>query len=318
MKIVFFGTPDFAVPSLHSVLTSEHDITAVVTQPDRQRGRGRHVQPCPVKREAQKAGLTVLQPQRVKDQRFIGNLKELNPSAIVVVAYGQILPPDIIRLPRHGCINVHASLLPKYRGAAPINWAIINGEKKTGVSIMIMDEGMDTGPVVSQRETDIHEDDTAGSLSDRLSQIGADVLIASLKGIEDASLIARPQTDDVTYAPLMKKSDGAIQWSKSAESLLDFVRGMHPWPGAFSFLEGKRIKILKAGPVTASGGSVSGGMNNKGDAGVIETVSGDELIVSTGSGRVSIRELQQAGKPPMDVKSFLQGRKLKEGMRFES
>jgi methionyl-tRNA formyltransferase len=241
----------------------------------------------------------------------------LHPSVIVVVAYGQIIPSEIIHLPEYGCINVHASLLPKYRGAAPVNWAIINGEKNTGVTIMLMDEEMDTGPVLLQEETEIKAADTAGSLFDRLSEMGADLLLRALQGVERGSLLPRTQADEATYAPLMKKTDGVIQWSKTAESLSYFVRGMNPWPGAFSFLEGERIRILKVSPITSDRVEAAEGTSKKEDAGVIETVSRDELTVRTGDGRISILELQPSGKPAMTIRSFLQGRKLRGGMRFQ-
>ncbi len=188
MKIVFFGTPEFAVPSLKTLLDSEYEVIAVVTQPDRQSGRGRRFHPCPVKTVAEEAGLEVLQPQKVRDEAFIEKLKQLAPSVIVVVAYGQILPPEIIDMPGYGCVNVHASLLPKYRGAAPINRALIEGEEKTGVMTMLMDEGMDTGPVLLKEETKITPEDTAGSLLKRLSEIGAACLIPTLKGLEKGNL----------------------------------------------------------------------------------------------------------------------------------
>ncbi|MBI5050243.1 MAG: methionyl-tRNA formyltransferase [Nitrospirae bacterium] len=305
MRLVFFGTPDFAVPPLKALINSEHEILAVITQPDRQSGRGRHITVCPVKLEAQKAGLKTLQPQHVRETDFIEELKLLSPQVIITAAYGQILPPEIIRLPEYGCINIHASLLPRYRGAAPINWAIINGDDKTGITSMLMDEGMDTGPVLLQAETAIEESDTAGSLSQRLSKIGAGVLIQTLKGIEQGSLKPVPQSGDVSYASLLKKNDGLISWSKTARELYNFIRGMNPWPGAYSFLEGKRVKILRAKVSDAAGKTA-----------VINKVTKDELAVGTGKGLISILEIQPEGKPPMTIKAFLQGRNIQEGMRF--
>ena len=306
MRLVFFGTPEFAVLPLQSLLSSNHEILAVVTQPDRQSGRGRHMKPSPVKLEAQKAGLRILQPQSVRDQSFISELKSFNPLAIVLVAYGQILPAAIIDLPKLGCINIHASLLPKYRGAAPVNWAIINGEKKTGITIMLMDEGMDKGPVLLQNEIEIRENDTTGSLYLKLSEIGADLLIPLLKDVEGGRLTPHTQTGEVTYAPVLKKTDGLLNWSRSAKDLCNFIRGMNPWPGAYSYLDGERIKILAARPT-----------DDNGLEGVIKKISKDELIVCAGNGAVSILELQPSGKPAMPIRAFLQGRKLKEGRRFE-
>lgn len=278
---------------------------AIVTQLDRQSGRGRRMVSSPVKLEAQKEGIKIFQPHKVKDTAFIKDLKLFDPSIIVVAAYGQILPSEIIHLPEYGCVNIHASLLPKYRGASPINWAIINGEERTGITTILMDEGMDTGPVLLQEEVEINADDTAGSLSQRLSKIGADVLMQTLEGLEGGSLKPRPQTGDVSYAPILKKTDGLIQWSKSAKELHNFVRGMNPWPGAYSFFESERIKILQTVSVDGNG-----------EIGVINRVTKDELFVGTGEGVLSVLKVQPAGKTIMPVKAFLQGRKIKEGMKF--
>jgi methionyl-tRNA formyltransferase len=305
MRVVFFGTPEFAVLPLQTLLDSEHEVLAVVTQPDRQSGRGRRVKSCPVKVAGQKAGITIYQPHRVRDPEFISVLKNLNPSVIVVAAYGQILPSDIIHLPEFGCVNIHASLLPDYRGAAPINRAIINGEKKTGVTTMLMDEGMDTGAMLLKKETEITDEDTAGSLSGKLSKVGAELLMPTLRGLENGEILPVPQSGEVSYAPVMKKDDGLIQWSKSAEELRNFVNGMNPWPGAYSFLEKKRIKILKAVPLGGSG-----------QPGVIYRPEKDQLLAGTGKGMLSILEIQPSGKPAMAVKAYLQGRRIEEGMRF--
>lgn len=305
MKLIFFGTPEFALPLLKAFLNSEHKVQAVVTQPDRQSGRGRRITSCPVKLEAQRTRLKIFQPHHVKDKDFINELKTLNPAVIVIVAYGQILPLEIIQLPEFGCVNVHASLLPKYRGAAPINWAIINGEEKTGITTMLMDEGIDTGHVLLQEETEINKEDTAGSLSSRLSKIGADILMQTLEGLEKGSLKPKSQKGDVSYAPLLKKVDGLIRWSKSARELSNLIRGVNPWPGAYSFLEGEKVKILR---VTSTDGS--------GEAGVICKKTREELLVGTGSGLLSLLEIQPSGKPAMAIKAFLQGRKIKQGKRF--
>lgn len=305
MRVVFFGTPEFAVLPLRALINSGHEVLAVVTQPDRQRGRGRRIMPCPVKLEAQRHGIRILQPDKVKELGFADTLKLLNPSIIVVAAYGQILPPEILNLPEFGCVNIHASLLPKYRGAAPINWAIINGETKTGVTIMLMDEGMDTGLILLQEEVEIYPEDTAGSLSQRLSRIGAEILPRALEGLRQGSLKPVPQTGEPSYAPLLKKSDGLIQWSKPARDLFNLIRGVNPWPGAYSFLEDERIKILRALVV-----------EGEGEAGVIKKVSKDELLVGTGKDLLSILEVQPSGKPVMSIKAFIQGRRIREGLRF--
>lgn len=305
MRIIFFGTPQFAVPSLVALLRSRHEILAAVTQPDSPSGRGRHLTAPPVKQEAQNMGIKVLQPEKVKEAGFIEGLRLLKPDVILVVAYGQILPPEVLHLPKYGCINLHASLLPKYRGATPINWAIINGEEKTGVTTMLMDEGMDTGPILLQQEVKIEEDDTAGSLSQKLSKIGARLMTQTLEGLKKGDTKPRPQTGIASYAPLLKKTDGLIQWSKTAKELYNFIRGMNPWPGAYSFLEGKRVKILKAIPEEGDD-----------EAGIISKVTKDKLLIGTGKGLLSILEVQPDGKPVMSITAFLQGRNITEGMRF--
>jgi len=305
MRIIFFGTPLFAVPSLKALLDSGHEVLAVVTRPDKQSGRGRHITACPVKQEAQKTGLMILQPQKVKDTAFAGELRQLTPDVIVVVAYGQILPPEVLHMPRYGCINVHASLLPKYRGAAPISRALINGDAATGITTMLMDEGMDTGPVLLQKEMKIKNEDTAESLSDKLSRLGAEILIKTLTGLEQEAIKPVPQSSDASYAPMLKKTDGLILWSKPAGELCNFIRGMNPWPGAYSFLNGKRVKILKAAALDGAGAS-----------GLVIKFSQNELTVGAGEGLVSILEVQPEGKPAMSISAFLQGRKISEGMRF--
>jgi len=306
LNIVFFGTPLFAVPALKALVDSEHTVTAVVTQPDKQSGRGRNVKECPVKTEAIRRGLSVLQPARVRDADFIDKLKTLAPDVIVVVAYGQILPAAILDLPEYGCVNIHASLLPEYRGAAPINRAIIDGKKITGVTTMLMDEGMDTGAVLIKKEVVIENNDTAGTLSERLSRTGGDLLLITLKGLQDRTLKPVAQEGNATYVSLMKKTDGFIVWTDPADKIRDFIRGMNPWPGAYGFVGNERYKILMAETVPGEG-----------EPGFIDTVTKDELHVCTGSGKISVTQIQPSGKPSMPVKAFLQGRRLKEGMNFE-
>ena len=305
MKTVFFGTPEFAVPPLQALMGSGHDVIAVVTQPDRRKGRGKHFSSSPVKAEAEKQGVKVLQPEKVKDRSFIDELRELKPEAIILVAYGQILPNEIIHLPEYGCINVHASLLPKYRGASPINRAIIDGEKKTGITTMLMDEGMDTGPILLQKEIDIDPDDTAGSLSIKLAEAGSRLLLRTLEGIEKNTLTPVPQPEGASYAPLLSKTDGFIPWEKSAEVICNFIRGMTPWPAAYGFLEGERIKILKALPC-----------DKDGERGLITAIEKNTIVVGAGQGSISILEIQPAGKPAMSAGAFIRGRDMKEGMRF--
>ncbi|MFZ6017218.1 MAG: methionyl-tRNA formyltransferase [Nitrospirota bacterium] len=306
MRIVFFGTPQFAVQSLNKLFQSGEKVIAVVTQPDKKKGRGRILSPPPVKEFALNRGIRVLQPTSIKDSEFINELSTMKPEIIVVVAYGKILPAQILKLPLLGCINVHASLLPKYRGASPIQWAIINAEKKTGITTMLMDEGLDTGDILLQEETEIAADDNAETLSKRLSEIGAFLLIKTIKGIKDGSIRPIPQVGTPSYAPPLKKEDGRVNWSKTALEIFNFVRGMYPWPGAYCYLNRERIKIISVKAIEGSG------IPNR-----IEKAGEGELIVGTGEGLISIIELQPEGKKPMSTTAFLQGRHLKDGTFFD-
>lgn len=305
MRIIFFGTPAFAIPSLVALLQSEEEVIAVVTQPDKKKGRGRVSSPSPVKELAVDRGIKILQPVNIKDPLFLNELSKIMPEIIVVVAYGKILPAQILRLPSHGCINVHASLLPKYRGAAPIQWAIINGEKKTGITTMLMDEGLDTGNILLQEETEISSDDNAETLGNKLAEIGASLLIRTIKGIRSGYIKPIPQKGTPGYAPPLKKEDGRLNWSKTATEIFNFVRGMYPWPCAYCYLNKERIKITRVKMLEGSG--------------IPRRVekTGEELIVGTGEGLISIIELQPEGKIPMSAKAFLQGRRLKEGAFFD-
>jgi methionyl-tRNA formyltransferase len=310
LKIVFFGTPGFAVPSLRSLLSSKYELLAVVTQPDRQSGRGRKLKPPPVKEVAVGAGIPVLQPERAKDPSFLKQLADLAPDVIVTAAYGQILPAEIIHMPPHGCLNIHASLLPRYRGASPINMAIINGDRVTGTTIMLMDEGMDTGPVLLQEEMTIGTEDTAGTLSARLSEQGARMVLKALDGLEKGTLSPIPQSGEPSYAPLLKKSDGLINWSQPAERICNFIRGMNPWPAAWSLLAGERMRILMAETVLDFPEAVQY------EPGEVVYVSKDRMIVSAGEGLVLIKEIQPPGKPSMPVRAFIQGRRPEPGWKF--
>ena len=305
MRIIFFGTPAFAIPSLVALLQSEGEVIAVVTQPDKKKGRGRIPSPSPVKELAIDRGIKILQPVNIKDPLFLNGLSKIMPEIIVVVAYGRILPAQILRLPSHGCINVHASLLPKYRGAAPIQWAIINGEKKTGITTMLMDEGLDTGNILLQEETEISSDDNAETLGNKLAEIGASLLIRTIKGIRSGYIKPIPQKGTPGYAPPLKKEDGRLNWSKTATEIFNFVRGMYPWPCAYCYLNKERIKITRVKMLEGSG--------------IPRRVekTGEELIVGTGEGLISIIELQPEGKIPMSAKAFLQGRRLREGAFFD-
>ena len=305
MRIVFFGTPEFAVPSLSMLLDSGEEVSAVVTQTDKRRGRDRLATAPPVKELALGSGIRTLQPRNIRDAEFFLELESIAPDLIVVVAYGKILPSQVLAIPPHGCINVHASLLPQYRGAAPIQWAILNGEKKTGITTMLMDEGLDTGPLLLQEETDIAADDTAETLSKRLAALGASVLMKTIGKIKEGRLVPVPQAGVPSYAPPLKKEDGRLVWKNSAEEIRDFVRGMYPWPCAYCSLNRERIKITRVAALDGSG-----------MPGRIEKAKG-ELIVGSGKGLVSILELQPEGRRLMTASEFLQGRKLQEGVFFD-
>ncbi|WP_026487203.1 methionyl-tRNA formyltransferase [Caldanaerobius polysaccharolyticus] len=306
MKTVFMGTPDFAVPSLR-VVAENTDLALVVTQPDRPQGRGHKLKPPPVKEEALRYGVKVVQPEKLKgNEEFLSLLKDIKPDLIVVVAYGKILRKEVLDIPRYGCINVHASLLPKYRGAAPINWAIINGEKHTGITTMYMDTGLDTGDIILQEVVDIGENDTAGSLHDRLKDVGAKVLCDTLRLIEQGKAVRVPQDDNSsTYAPALDKDTGRIDWTKRAVDIVNLIRGTNPWPGAYTRYGGQVLKIWRAQVVQCS---------KEGKPG--EVMMADEkkgFIVRCGEGCVSIQELQAPNSRRMSYMEYLRGHRVEEG-----
>lgn len=309
MNIVFMGTPDFSVPTLQRLIESEYTVIAVVTQPDRPKGRGRQVVSPPVKVLAAQHSILVFQPERIRAPEIQQQLREFAPDAIVVVAYGQILPESILQIPRLGCINVHASLLPKYRGAAPFQWAIIRGEQETGITTMIMDKGMDTGDILLQERVAIDTKDTAGTLHDKLSQTGAELLLRTLQGLEEGSVKPIPQNhEEATYAPLLKKQDGLIAWQEPATAIYNKVRGMQPWPGAYTFFQGKTIKLLKveidascSPEVEASPGTVVAIDQERGP------------VIATGGGLLRILEIQPQNKRPMQCSDFCRGYHVKIG-----
>lgn len=308
MRIVFMGTPDFAVPVLESLCDAGHEVAAVVTQPDKPRGRGKEMQYTPVKKSALERNIKVYQPEKVKDEEFVQILKEINPDVIVVVAFGQILPSVILDMPKYGCINVHASLLPKYRGAAPIQWVIIDGEKETGVTTMKMDKGLDTGDMLLKTIVSIDEKETGGSLHDKLACVGGTLIVETLKGIEEGSII--PEKQDSTksnYAKMLDKKLGKIDFSKPAAEIERLIRGLNPWPSAYTSLNCKTLKIWDADV-----------RNEKTDMpyGMITEVTNDEISVSTGNGLLIIRELQLEGKKRMDTESFLRGYKVEKGEKL--
>lgn len=306
MRIVFFGTPLFAASSLNALFLEGEEIVTVITQPDKRKGRGRLLSMSPVKELAVSKGLSVLQPVNMRDKVFLDELSAIKPELMVVVAYGRILPESILNLSPLGCINVHASLLPKYRGAAPVSWAIINGEKTTGITTMLMDAGLDTGDILLQEGIEISDEDTTATLSKKLSELGALLLLKTIKGIKDGTLKPKPQTGDAIYAPIIRKEDGIIDWRKKAVEISNFVRGMYPWPCAYCHLSNERIKFIKVRAIDGTG-----------KPGRIESVHKDNFIVGTGKGVISVLELQPEGKKIMSSGAFLQGRNVKEGAYFD-
>jgi methionyl-tRNA formyltransferase len=303
MRIIFMGSPEFAIPSLRIFYDAGQKIEAVITQPDKKRGRGLTLTSPPVKTEAERMGIPVYQPESIREKGFIDLIGSIRPDVIAVVAYGKILPEGILEIPEYGCINLHGSLLPKYRGAAPIQWAIINGEKRTGVTTILMDKGMDTGDILLQEENDIEYKDTSGTLSKKLSDIGAKLLLSTIKDLK--IIKPRPQEhSSATYAPLLKKEDGQIDWSKSAEEIRNQVRGMDPWPGAYTFLEKKILKIWDSDIIDQEGGK----------PGTVMQTGKHSFLVSTGKESLLIKELQLEGKPRTTSLSFLQGRRISEGI----
>lgn len=301
MKVVFMGTPDFSVPALEKI-AQNHQVQAVVTQQDRPKGRGHKMQYTPVKEKALELNIPVFQPEKVKNPEFVDILKEMNPDVIVVIAFGQILSKEILDLPKYGCINVHASLLPEYRGAAPIQWAVIDGKKESGVTTMYMAEGLDTGDIIDKKVIELEKKETGGSLFDRLSLIGGDLILETLKHLEDGTAKRIPQDDEKSsYAGKITKELGHIDFTKSATEIERLIRGLNPWPSAFTHVDEKALKIWDAEvidePVKEEPGTIIS--TNK------------TLKVATGNGYLDIKELQLAGKKRMDIVSFLNGYSIK-------
>lgn len=313
MKIIFMGTPRFAVPSLEALITSGHECVVVITRPDKPKGRGKAMEPPPVKLTAEAAGIKVLQPHGIKDAAFISQLKAMSPDIIAVVAYGRMLPEALLDMPPLGCVNVHASLLPKYRGAAPINWAVINGDKETGVTTMLMDKGMDTGGILLEERIPIGEGDTAEDLSERLSVVGARLLLKTLALLKDGKIKPTPQNDEATSsAPVLKKEDGLINWSKSATEIKNLIRGVQPWPGAHTRLGKGLVKIYRG--VVASGSDDDA--HPCAAPGTVTVASNGRVVVKCGKGSLEIIELQPENKRRMSAAGFLMGYKLKHGDTF--
>ncbi|HOE56756.1 MAG TPA: methionyl-tRNA formyltransferase [Bacillota bacterium] len=310
MRIVFMGTPGFAVPCLKEMLVQGYDVAAAVTQPDRAKGRGKKLALSPVKVLAEESGIPVYQPEKIKTEEFTGVLRDLEPDVIIVVAFGQILSREILSIPPLGCINVHASLLPKYRGAAPINWCIINGEKTTGVTTIYMDEGLDTGDIIIRKEIAIGENETAGELHDRMSELGASALSDTLKLLMEGKAGRFPQNDsEASYAPIMNKALGRINWAKSAEEIRNLIRGTYPWPGAFSSYNGKIFKIFKSTTLKDE-------VWNE-DHGLIRRVERDGIVVGCGTGSLRIEELQFENEKRMSAEAYLRGHSIEENVKLE-
>ena len=322
MKIVFMGTPDFSVPALKALVEAGHQVIAVVTQPDKPKGRGKEVQMTPVKIQAMEYGIPVYQPAKVREASFVEVLKGLEADVYVVIAFGQILPKAVLELPKYGCINIHASLLPKYRGAAPIQWCVIDGERETGITTMMMDVGLDTGDMLEKAVIPIEEKETGGSLHDKLSMAGGDLILSTLKKLEEGTLVRTPQTDEGTcYAKMLTKSLGDIDWNQGAVSIERLIRGLNPWPSAYTMWNGKTIKIwaadVIAGREAADFLSESGVPAETGTApGTVVCSDKRGLVVSTGGGLLSIRELQMEGKKRMDTPAFLRGYPIPAGDVF--
>ncbi len=306
LKVVFMGTPDFAVPSLKKLVESGYDVKLVVTQPDQPAGRGKKVTPPPVKVVAEELGIPVYQPEKVKENDELKKrLLEVEPDLIVVAAYGKILPEWLLNLPKYGTINVHASLLPKYRGASPIQWALLNGEEETGVTIMKVIPKLDAGDIISQKRVKIEKEDNAKTLHDKLAEVGAELLVKTLPLYVSGKLKPVPQNEEeATYCPQIKKEMGKIDWRESAEKIFNKIRAFTPWPSAYTTFKGKRVKILKGEPVEGSG--------EPGE--VIE--AGKNLIVAAGKGALKIERLRPEGRKEISGEEFVRGYRVKKGDRF--
>ncbi len=306
MKLIYMGTPQFAVAPLHALAAAGHEIAGVVTRTDKPAGRGRTLSPPPAKLAAQELGLAVFQPKRVKEPEFIDLLRKINPDVIIVAAYGQMIPKEILLLPKFGCINLHASLLPLFRGAAPIHWAIIRGEQETGNTIMLMDEGMDTGAILMQESMPISPEDTAGALTEKLATRGARLMTTALPLLVSGKLtpVAQDGTK-ATMAPLLKKGDGLIDWDLPAREIHNRVRGLSPWPGAYSSLAGQMVKIITTGVLDGTG-----------EPGMLYEKDKNTLEAGTGSGLLRILSIQPEGKKPMTAGEFMRGHRGIAGKKF--
>jgi methionyl-tRNA formyltransferase len=307
-RIIFFGSPEFAIPSLEALYEKE-EVIAVVTQPDKPKGRGLKPSPSPVKAWASSKGLKVLEPIRLKDPQFIQILKDLSPDLIVVCAYGKIIPKEILEIPKFGCWNIHASLLPKYRGASPINWAILEGEKETGITIMLMDEGLDTGPILLQKKIPISENDNANSLSQKLAQLGKETILSAIELHKKGELKIIPQPEEgISYAPILKKEDGFFTFEEPAEKIEKKIKAFLPWPSAFTYYKNKLLKVFSAKAVP---------LKHEEKPGTILDINKDGILVATSKDAILLKEVQLEGKKKISAYEFACGQRLKKGVLWE-
>lgn len=307
MKVIFMGTPEFSVGTLEALIEAGHEVALAVTQPDKPKGRGGKMQYTPVKEAALKHGIPVFQPKKVREPECVEELKQYNADIIVVIAFGQILPKEILEMTPFGCVNVHASLLPKYRGAAPIQWAVIDGEEVSGVTTMQMDEGLDTGDMLLKTEIRLDEKETGGSLHDKLAAAGAELCVRTLKGLEEKTVVPKPQGESPTaYARMLDKKLGNIDWSRDAESIERLVRGLNPWPSAYTNWDGKVMKIWEARAEKRA--AETGGV-----PGTVISVEKDGFCVETGDGVLKVLALQIPGKKRMEADAFLRGYEIAPG-----
>lgn len=323
MKIVFMGTPDFSVPTLECLIQSRHQVIGVVTQPDKPKGRGKEIQMSPVKETALRCGISVYQPVRARDEAFVEEMRALEPDVMVVIAFGQILSKELLEVPKYGCINIHASLLPAYRGAAPIQWAVINGDKETGITTMMMDVGMDTGDMLEKTVVELDEKETGGSLFDRLSLLGGDLILSTLEKLEAGTLVRTPQDHEkATYVKKIPKSLGDIDWTMDAASIERLIRGLNPWPSAYTHWNGKMLKLWEAEVLPDAAGPCSAAQSSEGpdraaQCGQVLEAADGRLTVKTGDGVLKINALQLEGKKRMDTAAFLRGYPVEAGCVME-
>lgn len=312
MRLVFMGTPDFAVPTLKSLVTQGHEVCGVFTQPDRPAGRGKKLKPSAVKVAAEELELPYFQPEKIKTPEVLAQLRALAPEVIIVVAYGQILSVDILKLPPKGCINVHASLLPKYRGAAPIHWVVMNGETQTGVTTMLMDEGLDTGDMLLKAVYPISEEATTGELDRALAHLGAELLLETLDHLEQGILVPEPQIGETSYASLLKREHEKIDWTHSAQEIHNQIRALNPHPGSFTTFHQENLKIWKS-CLLASDLSSLKPVESVSVPGEVVSVEKEGIVLQTGSGQILVQEVQPAGKRTMPARDFFLGRRAQVG-----